>query len=166
MSSRRLLLLTASLAALAVAGCKTPYKESDKKKEEAKKDASGDPTFQAFVGRLKIAASKRDQNMLRSLMAPDFGYRWDNPPPGDNIFTYWDLNNLWPDLNHLLEQKFTLMDDFMVSPPEFASDPNTYGGYRLGIKQVAGSWRFIYFVPPPPAEQAPASPSEPSVRVQ
>ena len=159
MFSRRQLLLTASFAALAVAGCKTPYKESDKKREEAKKDASADPTFQAFVGRLKTAVHKKDQAMLRSLMAPDFGYRWDNPPPGDSIFTYWDLNNLWPDLSHLLEQNFAVLEDFMVSPPEFAANPNTYPGYRLGLKQVGGAWRFVYFVPPPPPEQtAPQAP--------
>ena len=165
MFSRRLLLLTASLAALTVAGCKTPYKESDKMREDAKQDASGDPSFQGFIGRLKTAVQTKDQNMLRSLMVPaaEFGYRWDSVPPGDNIFTYWDLNNLWPDLNHLLDQKFSLLDGFMVSPPEFAADPSNYAGYRVGIKQIRGAWRFVYFVPPEPADQAP---SEPSVRVQ
>lgn len=144
------------LATIALPGCKTPYKESDKKREDQKHDASNDPSFQGFIGRLRIAVQKRDHETLRALMVPDFGYRWDNPPPGDNVFTYWDLNNLWPDLNALLRQSMVPLDDFMVSPPEFAADPKNFAGYRLGVKQMNGSWRFVYFVPPPPPEQMPA----------
>ncbi|MEQ1859948.1 MAG: hypothetical protein ABMA13_08430 [Chthoniobacteraceae bacterium] len=148
------LTLLAFLAALAFTGCKTPYKESDKKRKEQKQDASKDPAFQAFLGRLRIAAEKRDYEMMKSLMVPDFGYRWDNPPPGDSVFAFWDLNNLWLDLNSLLKKEFVPHDDFMVSPPELATNPD-YAGYRIGIKQVMGSWRFIYFVPAPPPDQTP-----------
>jgi hypothetical protein len=140
---------------LTLAGCKTPYKESDAKREAQKKNASNDPTFQAFLGRLRTAVAKRDYEMLRTLMAPDFGYRWDNPPPGDSIWAFWDMNNLWVELDALLQKQFMPLDDFMVSPPEFAENPSTYAGYRVGLKQVVGSWRFVYFVPPPPAEQMP-----------
>lgn len=140
------------LAALALPACKSPYKESDKKREQQKRNASNDPTFQAFVGRLRIAVQRKDYEMLRSLMVPDFGYRWDNPPPGDNVFTYWDLNNLWPELDGLLQKQLMPLDDFMVSPPEFADNPQSFAGYRLGLKQIMGSWRFVYFVPPPPPE--------------
>ena len=146
------LLTLACLPVLLLGGCKTPYKDSDKKREDEKRNAAGDPTFQAFLGRLRTAVARKDYEMLRSLMAPDFGYRWDNPPPGDNVFTYWDLNNLWPDLDAILRKDFTLLDDFMVGPPEFAKSPQTYAGYRVGLKQVMGAWRFVYFVPPPPPE--------------
>lgn len=147
--------LTLLLAATAlVSGCKTPYKESDKKREDQKRDASADPTFQAFLSRLKIAVQKKDYETLRTMMAPDFGYRWDNPPPGDSVFAYWDMNNHWPELNRLLRNQFVLLEDFMVSPPEFAANPSGYAGYRVGLKQVGGSWKFVYFVPPPPPEQS------------
>jgi hypothetical protein len=148
------LTLFACLAALAFTGCKSPYKESDKKRQDQKHDASNDPTFQAFLGRLRVAVAKKDYEVLRTLMVPDFGYRWDNPPPGDSVFAYWDMNNFWPELNALLSQKFTPKDEFMVSPPELMTDPN-YAGYRLGLRQINGSWRFMYFVPPPPPEQMP-----------
>jgi hypothetical protein len=150
MSSRLSFLIC--LPALLLAGCKTPYKESDKKREQEKRNASGDPNFQAFIGRLRTAVAKKDYEMLRSMMVPDFGYRWDNPPPGDSVFAYWSLNNLWPELEGLLRKDFSVSDDFMVSPPEFAQDPQGYAGYRVGIKQIMGSWRFVYFVPPPPPE--------------
>ena len=156
---RRCSILFFCLAGLLATSCKTPYKESDKKREEKKKDASDDPTFQAFMGRLRTAVARKDYEVLRGLMVPDFGYRWDNPPPGDSIFAYWDLNNLWPELNGLLRKKFVPLEDFMVSPPEFAANPSVFTGYRIGVKQVMGSWRFIYFVPPPPGDQvAPAGP--------
>jgi hypothetical protein len=154
MRSRSLALL--ALPLLILASCKSPYKESDAKREAQKKNASNDPTFQAFLGRLRIAVAKKDYEVLRGMMVPDFGYRWDNPPPGDSIFAYWDLNNLWPELEKLLQTQFMPLEDFMVSPPEFADKPSGYAGYRVGIKQIMGSWRFVYFVPPPPPEQTPA----------
>jgi hypothetical protein len=151
------LLSLACLAALAFTACKTPYKESDEKRKQERRNAAGDPNFQAFLGRLRTAVQRKDRQMLQSLMAPGFGYRWDEAPPGDNVFTYWDLNNLWPELNALLAMEFVLHETepgnvFMVSPPELATDPN-YAGYRVGMKQIMGSWKFVYFVPPPPPEQ-------------
>src|SRR5437867_2163709 len=122
----RLALITC-LAALAFAGCKTPYKDSDKKKEQQQHDASSDPNFQAFVGRLRIAVDKKDYETLRAMMVPDFGYRWDNPPPGDSVFAFWDLNNMWPELRSLLHKQFVPHDDFMVSPPELATTPDYPG---------------------------------------
>jgi hypothetical protein len=154
MNFRPFLSLT-TLCALALAGCKTPYKESDKKREDAKKDMSGDHSFQAFVGRLRIAVRTKDFQVLAQLMSPNFGYRWDNAPEGETVFSYWQANNVWPDLEAVLQEQFVPYGDFMVAPPKFAAQPNTYPGYRAGVKQVNGSWRFIYFVPAPPAgEQA------------
>lgn len=154
-------LLIVPLAAFALSGCKTPYKETDKLREDKRKDASGDPTFEAFVGRLRTAATKRDYGMLQSMMVSDFLYRWDNAPPGDNVYTYWSLNNIWPELERILRQPFAINrsdTDVMVSPPAFFADPN-YQGYRAGIAQVNGSWRFVYFVPaPPPSAQTEFTP--------
>ena len=112
---------------------------------------SNDPTFQAFVGRLRIAVNKRDRTMLSSMMTTDFGYRWDNAPPGELAFDYWDKHNLWGDLAGLLRQRFGPNDNYMVAPLQIITDPN-YPGYRVGMRMVRGSWRFAYFVPPPPAK--------------
>ena len=151
----RTLCTIAAAGAFALSGCKTPYKESDKKREEKKKDASGDQSFQAVVGRLRIAVRNQDFQELAQLMTADFGYRWDAPPSGETPFSYWQANNVWPELNRVLEQKFVPHDDFMVAPPEFAADSLNYPGYRAGMKQVNGSWKFAYFVgAPPAAEQA------------
>jgi hypothetical protein len=147
--------LVAATCVLALAGCKTPYKESDKKREDKKKDASGDQTFQGFIGRLRTAVRTKDYQVLSQLMIPDFGYRWDKAPEGETVFSYWKANNVWPNLEEVVNEQFVPHDDFMVAPPRFAAESNNYPGYRAGVKQVNGSWRFIYFVPAPPeGEQA------------
>lgn len=142
MFSRALLCL---LAAVALAGCETPYKKKDKEEQQPMKDQSGDTSFQAFVGRLKIAVARKDLPMIASMMTSDFGYRWDTPPPDENVFTYWDQNNLWPELSALLQERFVPSDLYMVSPPQVVADPN-YRGYRVGMRIVGGSWKFAYFV--------------------
>ena len=155
MNFRPLLLLVTATCALALASCKTPYKESDKKREEKKKDMSGDHSFQSFVGRLRIAVKTKDHEVLAQMMSPNFGYRWDTAPEGETAFSYWETNKVWPELEAVLQEKFVPYADFMVAPPKFAEEPNTYPGYRAGLKQVNGSWQFVYFVPAPPdAEQA------------
>jgi hypothetical protein len=52
-------------------------------------------------------------------------------------------------------------DGFMVAPPQLAEDPD-YAGFRAGVRMVNGSWRFVYFVPKPPAD-APESPAPTSL---
>jgi hypothetical protein len=150
------LLLT---AVWALPGCNTPEKTEKRKakKEEAAEkaaekarkkpkipDATQDTNFQAFVGRLRTAVALRDRTTLQSMLAPDFGWRWENPQPG-SPFEYWDQQHAWGELEKLLGQRFTPSESFMVAPPEFASDPN-YRGYRIGLRQVNGSWRLAYFV--------------------
>jgi hypothetical protein len=133
------------LLSIALVGCETPYKKTDKKEAVQKHDQSADTSFNSFLGRLRIAARNKDLPMLASLMSADFGYRWDTPPEGDNVFTYWDQHKLWGELNALLKEKFIPSDDFMVSPPQVVADPD-YRGYRMGLRLVNGSWRFAYFV--------------------
>lgn len=142
----------AALIALALlpAGCNSPEKQekAKAKKEKAAKpeirDASQDTNFQSFLGRLRIAVSKRDQAMISSMLAPDFGWRWESPQPG-TPFEYWTQNNSWGELEQLLQQRFTPSGVYMVAPPAFVSDPN-YRGYRVGIRQVNGAWRLAYFI--------------------
>ena len=94
------------LLAAALASCMTPYKKKDAEEKKPLKDQTGDQTFQAFVGRLRIAVAKRDRAVLSSMMTGDFGYRWDTPEPGESIFQYWDLHGLWPVLDATLRAKF------------------------------------------------------------
>jgi hypothetical protein len=148
-------LLTFVLAAGLLAGCPKSGKKNDKARGNRTdqppvetKDQSGDVTFQGFVGQLKIAVSRRDRAMLSSLMAPNFGYRWDDGPPGEDPFMYWDKNNLWPELNALMNERWVPYDGFMVVPPQLALD-SEYRGFRAGVQQINGSWRFAYFVASP-----------------
>jgi hypothetical protein len=146
--------LLCALLALSLAGCETPYKKSDAAEKRAEKDFSRDPAFQSFVGRLRTAAKQRDKKMLSTMMMADFGYRWDNAPPGETAFAYWDQHQLWGDLVEILKQRFVLSpngESYMVAPAAVANDPN-YSGYRAGIRLVGGSWRFAYFVPAEPAQ--------------
>ena len=139
-----------------LAGCPVPEKKPKpaKSKEQQKiKDQNGDTSFQAFLWRLRKAVEARDRIALASMMAPDFGYRWDKGPEGETPFAFWDRNRLWPRLNTLMQEKWSAHEAFMVAPPQFAQDDN-YPGYRAGLTMVNGSWRFAYFVPAPPADGA------------
>jgi hypothetical protein len=127
-------------------GCKTPYKKKDDEDKKPLKDQSGDTNFQAFLGRLRIAVAKHDLDVLGSMMTRDFGYRWDAPPPGETVFSYWDQNAIWPELNAMLHEKFAPSGVYMVAPPQFVADPDNYTGYRAGMRTVGGSWKFAYFV--------------------
>ncbi|HEY2343733.1 MAG TPA: hypothetical protein VGH90_11905, partial [Chthoniobacteraceae bacterium] len=121
----------------------------EKKKEIEKKakirDMSGDVAFQGFVGRLRIAVAKHDRAMLTSMMTSDFGYRWDQGPPGETPFDYWDQHQSWGQLEHVLEQHFVPYSNYMVAPPEFAL-ADLFTDYRVGLRLENGGWRFAYFV--------------------
>jgi hypothetical protein len=140
------------LAALLCTGCFESSKKSakGKKKPDDTKDQSSDVSFQGFVGNLKIAAQRHDREMLATMMAPNFGYRWDDAPPGEDPFSYWDKNNLWPELVSLLKDNWVPYEGYMVVPPQLSIDQE-YRGYRAGVQQVNGSWKFAYFVSAPPA---------------
>jgi len=135
------ILLIATLAA-----CHAPYKKKDEDDKKPFKDQAGDQGFQAFLGRLRQAVARKDHGMLISMMAPDFGYRWDTPPVGESPFIYWEQNNLWPELAATLREDFVPHERYMVAPAAALIDPN-YKGYRAGLRIVGGSWKFGYFVP-------------------
>ena len=148
-------LLVVSLAfAFVVGGCQTPEKKKEKLKQaELKKKAkadlreeSSDVDFQAFLGRLRKAVAKRDVETLKSMMTDDFGYRLEPPMSGPGVFQYWEQENLWPELDGILSERFVKKGAFMVSPPQFADPSLNYDGYRIGIARVRGSWKFAYFV--------------------
>jgi hypothetical protein len=148
-------LLTSLLAlAFVFAGCQTPQQKKEKLKQaELKKEAkanlreeSTDVDFQAFVGRLRKAVAKRDVDTIKSMMTEDFGYKLEPPMSGPGVFQYWEQENLWPELDGILSERFVKKGAFMVSPPQFADPSLNYDGYRIGIARVRGSWKFAYFV--------------------
>jgi hypothetical protein len=138
------LLFTIACAA-ALSGCETPYKKADEADRQPLKHQAHDTSFQAFVGRLRIAVQKKDQQTLASMMAPDFGWRWDAPPPGETPFAYWDQNNLWRELGSILKEPFVPNGDYLVAPAQVVTDPE-YRGFRAGVRMVGGSWKLAYFV--------------------
>jgi len=149
------ILLTSLLAlAFVFAGCQTPEQKKEKLKQaELKKKAkanlreeSTDVDFQAFVGRLRKAVAKRDVETIKSMMTEDFGYKLEPPMSGPGVFQYWEQENLWPELEGVLSERFVKKGAFMVSPPQFADPSLNYDGYRIGITRVRGSWKFAYFV--------------------
>jgi hypothetical protein len=148
-------LLTSLLAlAFVFAGCQTPQQKKEKLKQaELKKKAkanlreeSTDVDFQAFVGRLRKAVAKRDVETIKSMMTEDFGYKLEPPMSGPGVFQYWEQENLWPELDGVLSERFVKKGAFMVAPPQFADPSLNYDGYRIGITRVRGSWKFAYFV--------------------
>lgn len=149
------ILLTSLLAlAFVFMGCQTPEQKKEKLKQaELKKKAkanlreeSTDVDFQAFLGRLRKAVAKRDMETLKSMMTDDFGYKLDPPMAGPGVFQYWEQENLWPELDGIVSERFVKKGAFMVAPPQFADPSLNYDGYRIGITRVRGSWKFAYFV--------------------
>ncbi len=150
----RILLVVSLAFAFVGGGCQTPEKKKEKLKQaELKKEAkadlreeSSDVDFQAFLGRLRKAVAKRDVETLKSMMTDDFGYKLEPPMSGAGVFQYWEQENLWPELDGILSERFVKKGAFMVSPPQFADPSLNYDGYRIGIARVRGSWKFAYFV--------------------
>jgi hypothetical protein len=149
----RILLTILFALTLVLPACQTPEQKKEKAKKEAlKKKAkadlreSEDVDFQAFVGRLRKAVANRDQETLKSMMTEDFGYKLEPPMSGPGVFQYWEQENLWPELEGILSERFVKKGNFMVSPAQFADASLNYDGYRVGITRVKGSWKFAYFV--------------------
>jgi hypothetical protein len=149
----RILITALLLSVFVFAGCQTPEEKEKKVKEAALKKKtkadlreSGDIDFQAFVGRLRKAAANRDIATLKSMMSDDFGYKLNPAMAGPGVFQYWDQENLWPELDGILSEKFVKKGNFLVAPPQFADPSLNYDGYRAGITRVKGSWKFAYFV--------------------
>jgi hypothetical protein len=146
--------------AIALSGCQTPKDKEKLKQKELNKKAKAklreetpqDVDFQAFVGRLRKAVAGHDKQTLKAMMTPNFGYKlpdWDGVEPMSGhpgVIQYWDDENLWPELDGILSEKFVKKGDFMVAPPQFADPSVNYDGYRAGIRRVGGSWKFAYFV--------------------
>jgi hypothetical protein len=141
------------ISALAFSGCSSFKSKKDEKKPDVTKRAkadlreeNNDVDFQAFVGRLKAAVAARDMNAIAGMMTTDFGYALNPDRSGDGVFKYWDENNLWPELEGILTEKFAKKGDYWVAPPQWADPTLSYDGYRVGIRRVNGSWKFVYFV--------------------
>ena len=65
---------------------------------------------------------------------------------GPGVFQYWDQENLWPELDGILSERFVKKGAFWVAPQQFADPSLNYDGYRAGVTRVRGSWKFAYFV--------------------
>jgi len=141
------------LLAIGLSGCQTPSQKEKERKAALKKktktelrEESSDVDFQAFVGRLRKAVAAHDVNTLAQMMTPDFGYSLNPEKSGEGVFKYWDEQNLWPELDGILSEKFVKKGDYRVAPPQFANESLNYDGYRVGLRRVNGSWKFTYFV--------------------
>jgi hypothetical protein len=144
MFARILMLFVFSLALCSCENMKTKKKDGSQV-EPGITDQSGDVNFQSFIGRLRKAVAAHDVPTIASMMTPTFGFRMEPPGEGEGVFQYWDENALWPELELILKEKFVPSGNFMVAPPQFASDPQ-YRGYRAGMAQINGTWKFAYFV--------------------
>jgi hypothetical protein len=136
-----------------LASCASPKKKDDaeKQKERMKAleadmiDDGGDPDFLAFVSHLREAVAQHDLNMLASMMTENFGYSLNPPREGDGVFQYWDQANIWPQLQTTLNQHFANNGNYLVAPVDFVTNP-AFHGWRAGITNVGGTWKFAYFV--------------------
>jgi hypothetical protein len=147
----KIIVPTLLAVAIAFSGCQSAAKKAkkealNKKTKASLREESSDVDFQAFVGRLRKAAATHDVNTLAGMMTTDFGYNLKPEQSGDGVFKYWDDQNLWPELEGILSEKFVKKGEYMVSPPQFADESLNYDGYRAGIRRVNGSWKFAYFV--------------------
>ena len=145
------------LSAIALGGCNTFGPNKDKKNAAVKtrakaelRDENGDVDFQAFVGRLKKAVATHDVTTVASMMTEDFAYvlgaTTAEDRRGEGVFKYWDEKGLWTELDAILTESFAKKGEFWVAPPQFADESLKYTGYRVGVRRVGGSWKFVYFV--------------------
>ena len=148
-------LLICLVLCCAMGGCSSASKkkqaQKNKELDPALADLANDPDFQGFLGRLREAVQVHDMETMAGMMTTNFGFRLNPPGEGDGVFKYWDDKMIWPKLQATLNERFTPKMDtvegiFMVAPPQFATDPAAYHGYRAGIKLVNGAWKFAYFV--------------------
>jgi hypothetical protein len=149
----RIFITVLLLSVFAFSGCQTPEQKKEKLKQAAlKKKAKADlrepqdVDLQAFVVRLRKAVSNRDKETLKSMMTDDFGYKLEPAMSGPGVFQYWDQENLWPELDGILSERFVKKGVFWVAPQQFADPSLNYDGYRAGVTRVRGSWKFAYFV--------------------
>jgi hypothetical protein len=149
----RILITVLLLSVFAFSGCQTPEQKKEKLKQAAlKKKAKADlrepqdVDLQAFVVRLRKAVSNRDKETLKSMMTEDFGYKLEPAMSGPGVFQYWDQENLWPELDGILSERFVKKGAFWVAPQQFGDPSLNYDGYRAGVTRVRGSWKFAYFV--------------------
>lgn len=149
----RVVIISLLAVSFLFSACQTPEQKKEKLKQAAlKKKAKADlrqpqdVDFQAFIVRLRKAVTQRDTETLKSMMTDDFGYKLEPAMSGPGVFQYWDQENLWPELEGILAERFVKKGAFMVSPPQFADPSLNYDGYRAGITRVKGSWKFAYFV--------------------
>src|SRR6202049_2510092 len=129
------------LLAIGLSGCQTPSQKEKEKKAALKKktkdelrEGSSDGDSQAFVGRLRKAVAAHDVNTLAGMMTPDFGYSLNPEKSGEGVFKFWDEQNLWPELDGILSEKFVKKGGYMVAPPQFADESLNYDGYRAGLR--------------------------------
>lgn len=147
MRTLRVVCLAMVTAALALSSCKSTSKKklSDNPSTKPKQE-NNEVDFQAFLGRLRKAVSARDMETIAQMMTSDFGYSLNPERSGSGVFQYWDENNIWPELEGILSEKWAKKGEFWVAPPQFADESLNYDGYRAGIRRVNGSWKFVYFV--------------------
>ena len=145
----KLRLFLVLVLAFSLAACSSSSKKKKVAPPKTMKDANGDVSYEGFVNRLRKAVETHDMQVLASMMTSDFGYLMDplpdDPGSGEGVWKYWEANNLWPELNRVVHAKFVPFGKFMVAPTQFVTDPD-YVGYRAGIANVNGSWKFVYFV--------------------
>lgn len=139
-------ILAAALTCLS--GCQAPKNAKSEEAAATRRDMpdpSGDVSFQAFLGQLRLAVAQRDARVLASLMTPNFGYSLSPTLEGPGVFAYWDEKGLWEELKLVVSDTWVPNGDFMVAPAQFANTTR-YSGYRAGITRLGGSWKFAYFV--------------------
>ena len=145
----RVLLSVVLLCSLASCASSTKKKEVAEKvkalEAQQDQDDGSDPDFLAFVGRLRQAVAQHDVETLAPMMTDNFGYSLNPLREGEGVFQYWDQANVWPQLQQVLSQHFATNNDYLVAPTDFVTNPN-FHGWRAGITNVSGAWKFSYFV--------------------
>jgi len=138
-------------------GCDSAASKKNKKDAAVKKrakaelrDENPDVDFQAFRRTFEKGCGAHDANTLASMMTEDFAYVLGEKPSedrkGDGVFKYWDENGLWTELDAILTERFAKKGEFLGCAAAVCGRIANYTGYRVGVRRVGGSWKFVYFV--------------------
>ena len=146
-------ILGLAVVALFLTGCKSMHPDKPPsapaptgETSQKAKTAKGEATLEEFLSSLRSAAANHDMVLLASLMTTNFGYQLEPPLEGDGVFQYLDEHALWQELALVVAEPFVPMGAYRVAPAAFAKQPEQFKGYRAGVVQVGGRWRFAYFV--------------------
>lgn len=97
---------------------------------------------QALISKVHVAASKKDTDALKKLMAAEFVWSFGSDGDAEQAIQAWKANmSILKKLYHVTGRDCMEKTDHSIECPK-----NAGTSYRAGFKQTTEGWRMFYFV--------------------